>query len=173
MAEELAIIGVRDGRLLTTGCEAVLDRLKLGVPAREGRLLDVAEVAYVVFTEACRVVDDGGGLSLDRLFVRYGRSKYDWIRFAVILDLRERGRRARAGFGENDVIYYKGSERYQVFVIEENAPIPAESLAEWTRMAVMKGYEPIVAVVDAHGDVTYYSTRVLKVSDLKEVMGSA
>ncbi len=173
MTEELNLIGVKGGRLLTIGCGEVLEKLKLGVPVEGGRLLDVAEVAYIIFTGACRVVDGNSELGLDKLFIEYGRSKYDWIRFAVILDLRERGRKARVGFGENDVIYYKGSEKYQVFVVEENAPIPAESLAEWTRMAVMKGYEPIVAVVDAHGDVTYYSTRVLKISDLKEVVGNA
>ena len=164
-----------EGKLLVSEGEALLSKLDLGHKSvlKGVWVLDVAEAAYLIFTEAAQLEDEEGPLDLARLFAKYSRSKYDWIRFVVLLNLRERGRRAKVGFGVNDIIYGKGSDKAMVFVIEENSPLRAGALIEWTRDAIMKGYEPVIAVVDAHGDVTYYSTRVLKVSDLREVVKSA
>ncbi|OYT47399.1 MAG: hypothetical protein B6U85_05330 [Desulfurococcales archaeon ex4484_42] len=54
-----------------------------------------------------------------------------------------------------------------VFVAEENSPLEAKQLIEWIDVAIKKGYEPVLAVVDAHGDVTYYSMLLLRPEDLK------
>ncbi|HDD26374.1 MAG TPA: hypothetical protein ENF75_04715, partial [Acidilobales archaeon] len=77
-------------------------------------------------------------------------------KFAVYYDLRMRGRRVRMGFQENDLIVEYGSEKIAVFVTEENNPIAVSKLLEWIKYALSKGLKPILAVVDMHGDITYY-----------------
>ena len=57
-----------------------------------------------------------------------------------------------------------------VFVTEENSPITANELVEWVKTSLSKGYQPIIAVVDAHGDVTYYTMHILRIEDIEEVL---
>ncbi len=173
--EVIKVIGRRGSKLVVSCNGILLSKLGLGEanPDLKGTmLLDVSEAAYLIFNGLAKLVDGDGEVSLDKLFTKYSGGRNDWIKFVVLLDLRERGRRARAGFGDNDLIYEKGQQRIQVFVIEENSPLISGRIIEWTRKSIMKGFEPVIAVVDAHGDVTYYSTRILNLSDLKEVVGA-
>ena len=162
------ITEVREGKLLVKGCVSLARKLSLGVRAVSGGyLLDIAELAYVIFTESTRVRDSSGELlDLESLFRKYSRDRRDWIRFKVLLDLRLKGRRARAGFSSNSLYMSLKSEEVLVFVAEENSLVRASQLHEWVEKAVLKGYTPLIALVDASGDVTYYIMRIQRVPDL-------
>ena len=171
---ELMIINVHEGRLEVSGCSKVIENLELGVrPLRSSTyLLDISEVAYLIFKGLAKVKDLEGYLDLNKLFTKYSRSKYDWVKFTVLLDLRERGRKVRAAFMDNVLILDRGNRKVMIFVTEENSPIEASKLYEWASLALSKGYEPVLAVVDAHGDVTYYSLLLVRVEELGGVMSA-
>ncbi len=159
-----------DGKLLVN-VEPItlLDNMGLGFHNKNIGLyvLDIAELAYIIYKSIATVLDrDGDKLGLMNLFIRYSRSAVDWIKFTVLLDLRDRGRKARAGYYKNSLIYSRGNSKIMVFVTEENAPLKAALLVEWVSSALSKGYEPVLAVVDAHGDVTYYSMFPVRVNEL-------
>lgn len=142
-----------------------VERLGLGRRVGNTVLLDVSELAYIVY-RGIEVIHEGKALTLSDVFKYFSRSKYDWIKFSVLVDLRNRGRKARAAYGVNTLIYEKGSEKFMVFVTEENAPIIASELDAWADIAAKKGFEAVIAVVDAHGDVTYYKTWRVHLEDL-------
>ena len=159
---------VRKGRLLVKGCVGLLKKLGFGVRTLSGDyLLDIAELAYLIFTESASVRDLSGDLlDLESLFRKYSRERSDWVRFTVLLDLRLKGRRARAGFSPDSLYLSMKDEEVLVFVAEENSLVRASQLHEWVENALLKGYTPIIALVDASGDVTYYSMRIQRVTDL-------
>ncbi|MEM4685219.1 MAG: hypothetical protein QW133_03775, partial [Sulfolobales archaeon] len=132
-------------------------------------VLDISEVAYLIYKKLGRLLVDGKELTLDELFTKYSRSPNDWIKFVVLCDLRERGRKAKAGFSDNSLIFERDG-RYLVYVTEENSPITPNELVSWLSSALSKEYEPLIAVVDAHGDVTYYELLSVRARDLKEVI---
>ncbi len=159
-----------DGKLLVdVEPTTLLNNIGLGFYNKNVGLyvLDIAELAYVIYRSIAIVLDKNGvELDLMNLFNKYSRSTVDWIKFTVLLDLRDRGRKARAGYHKNSLIYSKGNSKIMVFVTEENAPLRAALLVEWISSALSKGYEPVLAVVDAHGDVTYYSMFPVRVNEL-------
>jgi len=166
------IVSEVDGKLAISGGKNLISKLGLGTYSRvhDAYLLDVAELAYVIFKNLAYVRDSEGMLNLKKLFIKYSKSKYDWIKFTVLTDLRNRGRKTRSGFSQNTLIYEWSSEKMMVFVTEENSPVTANELVEWVKTSLSKGYQPIIAVVDAHGDVTYYTMHTLRIEDIEEVL---
>lgn len=79
--------------------------------------------------------------------------------FLVYHDLRRRGRKAKLGSRPNTLILNLGSRKTEILVLEEGTPMTLENLAEWSRSAISSGYEPVVAVVDKYGVITYYEAR--------------
>jgi tRNA splicing endonuclease len=160
--------GFVDGRLLVEGCEDLLARMGLGSRGiGGGYILDVSEAAYLIFTESATILDDSGyRVSLADLFRRYSTHRNDWIRFTVLLDLRLRGRRVRAGYSSDTLLLEVREGESLVFVAEENSPFTAGEIHEWVKSASLKGLIPIIALVDANGDVTYYLMRAQRVEDL-------
>ncbi len=160
--------GVKDSRLIIEGCERLLDKFELGAKLVGGeRIIDVAEAAYLIFIKAANFLDASGeALELETLFTKYSFSKDDWVRFTVLLDLRSRGRKARAGYSSNTLLL-EGPNQYLVFVAEENSPVRAETISSWVNEAVLKGFNPVIALVDSNGDVTYYAVRAQRASDLR------
>ena len=167
---ECVITRVRKGKLLVVGwgCVGLLRKLGLGTRTISGEyLLDVAELAYLIFTGSAAVRDLSGDLiDLESLFRKYSQERSDWVRFSVLLDLRLKGRRAKAGFSPDSLYLSMRDEEVLVFVAEENSLVRASRLHEWVENAVLKGYTPIIALVDASGDVTYYTMRIQRVEDL-------
>lgn len=159
------MLGVLEDGSIEVEASPELERLGLGRRVGNTFLLDVSELAYVVY-KGIEVKYQGNVLTLRDVFRYFGRGKYDWIKFSVLVDLRNRGRRARAAYGANTLVYEKGSDKFMVFVTEENAPITASELDSWTDIAAKKGFEAVIAVVDAHGDVTYYKTWRVHLEDL-------
>ncbi len=172
MGAIVRIMGSEGRRLIVKEGKEVLEGLGLGIKSvvKDVYMIDVAEAAYVVFSGAAELIDGNGApITLEDLFSKYSRSKYDWIKFTVLLDLRMRGRKVRAGYSENTLILERGGERKMIFVAEENSPVKSGKLIEWAEDAVRKGYDPVIALVDANGDVTYYTMRVQRIEDLRGV----
>lgn len=166
----IKITVVDDRFVVTDGIDEVRN-LGIGmyVKSMSAYVLDIAEVAYLIYTNSGILIANGKELTVEDLFTNYSRSPNDWIKFVVLYDLRSRGRRAKAGFSDNSLIFERGS-RYIVYVTEENAPITSNELVNWVESALSKGYEPLLAIVDAHGDVTYYELLNVRVNELREVM---
>lgn len=164
-------VHVRDGRFVVTDNLDEVKELNLGnyVKSFGGVVLDVSEVAYIMYRNLGKLVVDDKELTLDELFTYYSRSQNDWIKFVVLCDLRDRGRKAKAGFSDNSLIFERDG-KYMVYVTEENSPITPNDLVNWLSSAISKEYEPLIAVVDAHGDVTYYELLSVRAYDLKEVI---
>ncbi|MCX8185775.1 MAG: hypothetical protein RMH77_07015 [Sulfolobales archaeon] len=164
-------VHVRDGKFVVTDNLDEVKELNLGNYVRSfgGVVLDVSEVAYIMYRNLGKLVVDDKELTLDELFTYYSRSQNDWIKFVVLCDLRDRGRKAKAGFSDNSLIFERDG-KYMVYVTEENSPITPNDLVNWLSSAISKEYEPLIAVVDAHGDVTYYELLSVRAYDLKEVI---
>lgn len=174
-AVEYLVSEVRDYRFVLEGPKEYLVKLNLGFfsERHKAMVLDIAEVAYAVFKGLISVKDPrtSASLRLEDIFSKYSGRRTDWVKFTVLLDLRDRGRRAKAGFEPNSLLYVKGSEKVMVFVTEENSPIRAGRLLEWIKSALSKGYQPVLAVVDAHGDVTYYTMSAVRINELRGALG--
>lgn len=169
MSEVLHIVGTKDSKLLVRGPQEVFAEARVGIKTPESPtyLLDLVELAYLVYLKGYGVVDvDGQNLKLGDLFSKYSKSKYDWIKFTTLLDLRSRGRIAQPGYGENVLIFEMKGQRYAVYVVEENSPLNTGELLSWIDSALLKNLEPLLALVDANGDVTYYTMRKYRLEDL-------
>ncbi len=169
MNETLHVVSVKDGKLLVRGPPEVFTEAKVGIKTPEFSVyvLDLVELAYLVYLKECEVFDvDGRKLELDDLFSKYSGSRYDWIKFTTFLDLRSRGRVAQPGYGENVLIFEMKGQKYAVYVVEENSPLSTKELLSWIDSALLKNLEPLLALVDANGDVTYYTMRKYRLEDL-------
>lgn len=169
MGEILRVVGTKDSKLLVRGPQEVFAEARVGIKTLEFStyLLDLVELAYLMYFKECSVVDvDGQSLELGDLFSKYSKSRYDWIKFTTFLDLRNRGRIAQPGYGENVLIFEMKGQRYAVYVVEENSPLNTKELLSWIDSALLKNLEPLLALVDANGDVTYYTMRKYRLGDL-------
>ena len=122
----------------------------------KGTILDPLEVAFLIYEGKAVVFDNDKVLSLKDLVDRYSDKKDWWLLFTVLYDLYKRGRIVKRGFSENDLILEREGKKYRIFVTEENVFLPITLISEWIESSIDKGYIPVIAVVDMHGDVTYY-----------------
>ncbi|MDM7275938.1 MAG: hypothetical protein P3X22_007510 [Thermoprotei archaeon] len=80
--------------------------------------------------------------------------------FLVYHDLRRRGRRVKRGSRSGTLIVDLGRGRLaEILVLEEGTPMTLEKLAEWSRGASASNHEPMVAIVDRAGVISYYEAR--------------
>ncbi|GAB6147568.1 SEN2-like domain-containing protein [Stetteria hydrogenophila] len=82
--------------------------------------------------------------------------------FITYLDLRRRGRLPRRGVRPGTLEVARGQKVYEVLILEEGETTTYGFLAEWSRSAVADGRQPVIAIVDRNGDVTYYEARAVK-----------
>ncbi|MEM4823559.1 MAG: hypothetical protein QXV31_00790 [Zestosphaera sp.] len=169
MSNVLRVVGTKDNKLLVEGPPEVFVEARIGIKTSEVStyLLDLVELAYLTYLKEYKIVDvDGEDLKLGDLFSKYSKSRYYWIKFTTFLDLRSRGRVAQPGYGENVLVFEMKGQRYAVYVVEENSPLNTKELLSWIDSALLKNLEPILALVDANGDVTYYTMRKHRLEDL-------
>jgi tRNA-intron endonuclease len=81
--------------------------------------------------------------------------------FMVYHDLRKKGRKAKLGTRPGTLILNIGSRRTEILVLEEGVLMTLEDLAEWSRSSMSSGYEPVIAIVDRYGVITYYEARAV------------
>ncbi|MEM0043377.1 MAG: hypothetical protein QXJ51_00010 [Sulfolobales archaeon] len=124
---------------------------------REGEAIEPLEVAYLLQEERAIVLDESNRvLELKDLVMIYSSKREWWLLFTVLYDLHKRGRIARRGFGDRDLILEREGKKYQIYVTEENVFIPISIILDWIESSMKKGFIPVIAVVDMYGDVTYY-----------------
>lgn len=135
-----------------------------------GRILHFVEVAYLIYTGRAEIFDDKGNkLSFEDFFSNYCSDRKAWILFTVYFDLRKRGKRAKPGLTNSDIIVEHQKESMRIFVTEENTQLSLQTIIEWIEDSLRKGYKPLMAVVDMYGDVTYYELSKINLPRIKKV----
>ena len=131
-----------------------------GLMEKDRLILDPVEALYLAYRERIRGVDEGGSeLSFKDLLVRFSRNdEMLWVRFTVYHDLRARGRRVSRGPRPNSLVYRDpGGRRVEVYVLEESRMTSLAEILEYIESSAKNDRIPVLAIVDKHGDVTYYS----------------
>lgn len=134
--------------------------------------LDDVEATYLAYREIIEVMFKNRILSVPELFnILEKNNPHFPLIFTVYQDLRMRGRIVKPGFKSNTLfLYTKGLKNVAdkvVYVIgEETFEFTIKELLEWISETLKLGKEPILAIVDKHGDVTYYE--VMKIDLVKK-----
>ena len=134
--------------------------------------LTLEEAAYLVETgklEVTRKEADGAALTLEELFLHAREIQPNFgARYLVFKDLRERGFVVQPG--ERDFLLYpRGTKpgakaaRYFIRIFAERECLAVTAILQLLQLAQNMRKEPIIAVVDAESDVTYYEVRELSV----------
>ena len=156
-----AVIAVRPGERFARVVEGsdYLEK-RLGV---RGPLLRVEDALIAVIEGVAEAyTEDGRRLSVEELASIANRvNPSAWLVVEVYSDLRRRGRIAVPGPRENTLLV-KLSRRqrdysYYVLVLEERRPVSLRLILSFIEEARKNGWEPLLAIVDAYGDVTYYT----------------
>ncbi len=127
--------------------------------------LEDVEVAYLAYKGIIKPLYRGEEVSLDKLFHILEKSNPNLpLMFTVYQDLRMRGRIVKPGHRKNVLLLYtKGAGSVAdkaVYVVgEETEEFTIGEMLTWISEALKLGKEPIVAIVDKHGDVTYYEVK--------------
>ncbi|MDK2384759.1 MAG: hypothetical protein QI199_08170 [Candidatus Korarchaeota archaeon] len=136
-----------------------LAREGYGAPLREGLELDPLEALYLAYRGRLVVRDTGGRrLGFEELVETL--SRHDdmlWVRFTVYHDLRSRGRRVSRGPAPGSLVYTGPDGRIEVYVLEESRMTSLNEVMEYIDASTRNDRVPVLAIVDRHGDVTYYS----------------
>jgi len=136
--------------------EFCFNLLKLGYADINGNL-DVLEAAHLLALGRIAVDNKTGWEEALRVLSELG---INISTFLVYHDLRKRGRRVKLGSRSGTLVVDMGSRKFEVLVLEEGKLMTLEELAEWSRSSIASGYEPVVAIVDMYGVITYYEARV-------------
>ena len=133
-----------------------------------GKVLHFVEAAYLIYTGKAEIFDDKGNrLSFEEFFSKYCSDRRAWILFTVYFDLRKRGKKAKPGLTNSDIIVEHQKESLRIFVTEENTQLPLRTIIEWIEDSLRKGYKPLMAVVDMYGDITYYELSKISLPKIK------
>ncbi len=156
---EIAVTGEGAKELNANGYYGELDGERL-------RLAPV-EALYLVRKGRIEVLDDSSAPQDFRSLLKQlnpARGQL-WTDYLVYSDLRDRGYIVRPGFTKRGSfrLYKRGTEigeeaaRSLVYVLSEGKPITVLRLSEIAHESRTLRKEPIFAVVDSQGDLTYYS----------------
>jgi len=150
---------VSKGRVTLEKCldqEFCFNLLKSGYTDINGNL-DALEAAHLLALGRIAIDNKTGWEEALRVLSELG---INISTFLVYHDLRKRGRRVKLGSRSGTLVVDMGSRRFEVLVLEEGKLMTLEELAEWSRSSIASGYEPVVAIVDMYGVITYYEARV-------------
>lgn len=137
----------------------------LGRSIREGSRITFIEAAYLVYIGAARIISINGEELSFRDLMRRALSKnpYAWVEFEVYYDLRKRGKLPVPGPRQHSLLLRRSKKdpRYThyILILEESRRIEIETLLSFVEEALHNQWEPLVAIVDRYGDITYYSVR--------------
>jgi len=148
-----AVVRVEGGRIVLVECRG--ERACRELDSMEP---DPLEVAYRVVKGVIEVEGSGTGWSPAFLLLESLQVPVDL--FLVFYDLRRRGRRVRRGVRPGTLLAEYGSRRFEILVLSLGSRRRLESLLDWSRLATADDREPVIAVVDGYGSVTYYTARV-------------
>jgi len=128
----------------------------------------VIEALYLIYRGIAKAFSkDGEPISFEELMRLYSvENPYAWVEFETYLDLRKRGRHPIPGPRPHTFLLRrrKMEQKYThyVLVLEENRPISLETLYSFIREAFSNSWEPILAIVDRYGDLTYYEALLFR-----------
>lgn len=94
-----------------------------------------------------------------------------WIMFSVYYDLRERGRILKTGPLPNSFTMYKGPKpEALILVLEETVKFKVVEIFHWIETARRMNRDCILAIVDKHGDVSYYQLEIAGIGELSSLV---
>ncbi len=109
---------------------------------------------YLLNTKSIEVIDEyGNSVDISRLVGCLNKLVYPTL-FFVFQDLVRRGKKIVFGEYDNELIIV--GEKILVYVMDEDSVVRAADLYSVVDRAIKQGYRVLIAVVDMHGDVTYY-----------------
>lgn len=134
------------------------------------RLTEV-EALYLLERGRAKVFDESGReLSFEELIKRLSvkRPKL-WLEYLIYSDLRRRGYIVKEGFGGRVEfrVYRRGAKvgeegaKFLVYGVYEGEPLDLDELHEMVRSARSLRKEPVLAIVNAQGEVCYYAVSLV------------
>jgi len=147
--------------------EVVVDKgfdivLKL-LPERHINRVEPIEALYLLYTGNAILLDEKENqLTFEELMKLYTKiNPYAWVEFEVYLDLRKRGRIPVKGPREHTFLLRRSKKAKQythyILVLEENRPVKIAAIYSFVEEALKNSWQPLIAIVDRYGDITYYS----------------
>lgn len=136
-------------------------------PIREKRI-HVIEALYLLYRGLAQLIDkNGDNIGFEELMRLYSiMNPYAWVEFETYLDLRRRGRHPIPGPRSHTFLLRRRKREnkytHYILVLEENRLINLETLYSFIREAFSNNWEPILAIVDRYGDVTYYEALIFR-----------
>ncbi len=133
----------------------------------ERGVLHCVELIYLVqnYNVLPLTIDGKSVKSLDELLREIGsRNSNVWVQYEVYFDLKRRGRIAIPGPRELTLLVYnrkQGKFTHYILVLEQGSRVPISLIRSFIEEAFKNDWEPVLAIVDAYGDITYYSPRLL------------
>ncbi len=143
-------------------------------PVKEGKI-HVIEALYLLYKGVAQVVDKNGkDIDFEELIRMYSIvNPYAWVEFETYLDLRKRGRHPVPGPRPHTFLLRRRKREnkytHYILVLEENRLISLETLYSFIREAFSNSWEPILAIVDRYGDITYYEALIFRPGETRLV----
>ena len=165
MTVEIALL---DSRTLELRISKGMNEALKHLPYTSIDKLHPLEALYLLYTGVATVADSTGRrYSFEDLVKAYSRvNPYAWVEFEVYLDLRKRGRLPVPGPRPHSLLLRrrKREPRYThyILVLEENRPVKLATLYSFVEEAAKNSWEPLLAIVDRYGDITYYTALVFR-----------
>ena len=144
-------------------CIEVLKKELVLIP--EDRPIHPIEAAHLLYRGAGEVRLGTRRVSFEELLALYAiRNPLALAYYEVYLELRRRGRLPVPGPRDNTLILVKSrrspKQTHYILVLEEGRPVRVAQLALFVEEARKKNLEPVLAIVDRYGDVTFYTPMV-------------
>ncbi|KSW11902.1 hypothetical protein CF15_03635 [Pyrodictium occultum] len=138
------------------------------LPRSSAESVHPLEALYLVYNGVATVTDRRGKrYSFENLVRLYSlRNPYAWVEFEVYLDLRKRGRLPVPGPRPHSLLLKKRKKEpkftHYILVLEESRPVKLDTLYSFVEEASKNNWEPLLAIVDRYGDITYYTALVFR-----------
>jgi len=167
---------VEEGKILVKGKDASkLYGEGYGYILGDTLELSDVEAVYLAFRKTIKVLHKGREISIAQLFKLLEENNPELpLVFTVYQDLRSRGRIVKPGFRRNVLFLYtkgvRGPADKVVYVVgEESTEFTMNELLKWINEAFKINKVPIIAIVDKHGDVTYYEVKHVELKKREEL----
>ena len=162
---ELKIVNEKTLELvIVKGIDEVLKHL----PYTSIHRLHPLEALYLLYNSVATVTGhDGKNYTFEDLIKKYSQlNPYAWVEFEVYLDLRKRGRLPVPGPRPHSILLRRRKREpkytHYILVLEENRPVRLVTLYSFVEEATKNGWEPLLAIVDRYGDITYYTASIFR-----------
>lgn len=148
---------LRDGGVYLGDCgeSRLCNKLRADGRLGEDGFLDLLEAGYLAF-QGLLCVEDKCGWDA---FSIVSRLVGDLNLLTVYIDLRRRGKRVIRGPMRDSLLVLGGSRSIEVYVLAEYREVTLSDLIERLRLSVANNRNPVLAIVDRTGIITYYEAR--------------